>query len=57
MPVLIIAVVFLLIFLVMGAMLLTATVVEHEKHLLSGKRAEQLKSVKGQSYSGGFGSG
>jgi hypothetical protein len=38
-------------------MLLTATVVEHEKHLLSGKRAEQLKSVKGQSYSGGFGSG
>jgi len=46
MPVLIIAVVFLVIFLVMGAMLFTAMVAEHEGHLFSGKWSDQPKHVK-----------
>lgn len=46
MPVLIIAVVFLLIFLVMGAILFTAMVIEHKGNLFSGKWADQPKAVK-----------
>lgn len=46
MPVLIIAVVFLLVFLVMGAMLFTAMVAEQKGHLFSGKLADQPKGVK-----------
>jgi hypothetical protein len=46
MPVLIIAVVFLLIFLVMGAMLFTAMVIEHKGNLFSGKWADQPKGVR-----------
>ena len=43
---LIIAAVFLLIFLVMGAMLFTAMVVEHKGNLFSGKWADQPKGVR-----------
>jgi len=45
MPVLIIAVLFLLIFLVMGVMLFTVMVVEHEGHLFSATWADQPKRV------------
>ena len=46
MPVLIIAVVFFLIFLVMGVMAFTAMAKEHKGHLFSGHWADQPKPVK-----------
>jgi hypothetical protein len=46
MPVLIIAVVFFLIFLVMGVMVFTAMVAEHKGHLFSGHWADRPKSVR-----------
>ena len=46
MPVLVIAVVFFLIFLVMGVMGFTAMAAEHKGHLFSGHWADQPKPVK-----------
>ena len=46
MPVLIIAVVFFLIFLVMGVMGFTAMAAEHKGHLFSGRWADQPKPAK-----------
>lgn len=46
MPVLIIAVVFLLIFIVMGVILFRAMAVEHEGHLFSGTWSDRPKPVK-----------
>jgi hypothetical protein len=46
MPVLIIAVVFFLIFLVMGVMGFTAMAVEHKGHLFSWRWANQPKPAK-----------
>jgi hypothetical protein len=46
MPVLIIAVVFFLIFLVMGVMGFTAMAAEHKGHLFSGRWGDQPKPVK-----------
>ncbi len=49
MPVLIIAVVFLLIFLVMGVMIFSAMAAEHKGHLFSWRWADQPKPVKAAS--------
>ncbi len=46
MPVLIIAVVFFLIFLVMGIMGFTAMAAEHKGHLFSWRWADQPKTAK-----------
>lgn len=46
MPVLIIAVVFFLIFLAMGAILFSAMAVEHKGHLFSWHWADRPKEVK-----------
>ena len=46
MPVLIIAVVFLLLFLVMGVMVFSAMVVEHKGHLFSWRWADRPKPAK-----------
>ncbi|HEY4933598.1 MAG TPA: hypothetical protein VII23_18695 [Terriglobales bacterium] len=46
MPVLVIAVVFFLIFLVMGVMAFTAMAKEHKGHLFSGHWADQPKAFK-----------
>jgi len=46
MPVLVIAVVFFLIFLVMGVMGFTAMAVEHKGHLFSWHWADRPKTVK-----------
>ena len=46
MPVLIIAVVFFLIFLVMGVILFRAMADEHKGHLFSGRWADRPKTVK-----------
>ena len=46
MPVLVIAVVFFLIFLVMGVMVFTAMAAEHKGHLFSGHWADRPKPVK-----------
>ena len=46
MPVLVIAVVFFLIFLVMGVMAFTAMAKEHKGHLFSGHWADQPKPIK-----------
>jgi hypothetical protein len=44
MPVLVIAVVFFLLFLVMGVMVFSAMVAEHKGHLFSGHWADRPKS-------------
>ena len=49
MPVLVIAVVFFLIFLVMGVMGFTAMAAEHKGHLFSGHWSDQPKPVKASS--------
>jgi hypothetical protein len=49
MPVLIIAVVFFLIFLVMGVMAFTAMAAEHKGHLFSWRWADQPKPAKATS--------
>jgi hypothetical protein len=46
MPVLIIAVVFLLIFLVMGVILFRAMATEHKGHLFSWRWSDRPKAVK-----------
>jgi len=48
MPVLVIAVVFFLIFLVMGVMGCSAMAAEHKGHLFSWRWADQPKGVKGK---------
>jgi hypothetical protein len=46
MPVLVIAVVFLVIFLIMGVMVFSAMAVEHEGHLFSWRWADEPKGSK-----------
>ena len=46
MPVLVIAVVFFLIFLVMGVILFRAMADEHKGHLFSGRWADRPRTVK-----------
>ena len=49
MPVLVIAVVFFLIFIVMGVMAFTAMAKEHKGHLFSGHWSDQPKPAKATS--------
>jgi len=46
MPVLIIAVVFFLLFIVMGVILFSAMAKEHKGHLFSGRWADRPKEIK-----------
>ena len=49
MPVVVIAVVFFLLFLVMGVMVFTAMASEHKGHLFSGRWADRPKPAKAPS--------